>query len=202
MCPKSSPNLSECVKNTIEQMRPLLKSGKLGNGLQTEGFDPHHGGDIFIQKQGVTSNITQITTFGYSDFVIEKIKVDFNNPLFDVIIRIPKMRNRGISENTYSLGWLNSKQKGKFESVIVNMRLRVTLKGVQEKRNGKTYIKWTSIKVIPKVTQLVSRQDAFPDKALNEVINRLANENIGLILPDVEKSVTENQSKIVVNSLI
>lgn len=189
--------MSNCVKNAIEQLRPFLKAGNLGNGLKGEAIEPQPGEDMYIDKPGIISNVTQTTVHGFGDFLIEKIKVDFDKPLFDIIVKIPKTTSHGISENVYSYGgFFNTMSKSKYTTVTKNWRMRITLKGKHEIRKGETYIKWTSVNIVPRILQIETKLiDAFPDKAINDAVNLMMNESIDLIVPDVEKATVVAQSK-------
>lgn len=37
VCPRSSPNLSDCLKYAVENLRPLLRDGQIAPGFITEG---------------------------------------------------------------------------------------------------------------------------------------------------------------------
>lgn len=182
----------------MEQLRPQIKTGDFGNGFKIEGLDPHRSDDIFIKRPGFVSNITQGLSYGCGDFIIEKIKVDFGiQPLFDTIIKVPKVLNKGVSDNAYNFGWLNSKSNSKFATVISDYKMRVTMRGKQELRNGQTYIKWTSIKITPKFSQIKMRMDnAFPDRALNEAVNNFLNQNIEIVKPEIEQAIISTQSEL------
>lgn len=195
------PNLSECVKSAIEQMRPQLKTGDFGNGLKFFPLENVRTSDIFIRRTGIVSNITNQVTLGTGDFVIEKIKIDLNQPLIDLIIRVPKTVTKAISENSYNFGWLNSKSRSNFTSVISNYKARITVKGKQEIRNGEKYINFTSFKVVSKITQIKFRLDnAFADRILNEAVNSFLNQNADIVIPDIEKSNSKDLSEYLMNS--
>lgn len=37
VCPRLSPNISACVKESMESLRPLLKTGRIAPGFSIEG---------------------------------------------------------------------------------------------------------------------------------------------------------------------
>lgn len=39
ICPRSSPRLAECVKTSMDSLRPYLKTGKIGPGFSVDGED-------------------------------------------------------------------------------------------------------------------------------------------------------------------
>lgn len=196
MCPKSSRNLSECVKASIESLRPSIKSGDFGNGFKLEGIDPIRMDDIIIKRSSYSSNVTNSVASGTGDFVIEKIKVDFNNAYFDILIRIPKIFVTGNFDDKFNFGWLNSRASGKLTTWLANLKVRIIFKGHHETKNGQKYIKVNSIIVTPKVSQIKIRmENAFADKTLNEAINSFLNQNVDLFLPEVETSIKSTISE-------
>lgn len=134
---------------------------------------------------------------GAGDFVIEKIKMDFDNPLFDVVAVLPKCEARGYYENTFNLGWLNTRAKGRIVNQLADMKMRLTFKGHHEIRNGQKYIKFDTFNVAAKITKIkIHLENAFPDKALNDAVNGFINQNTDLFVPEVEAAVRQTMSKL------
>lgn len=143
------------------------------------------------------SNVTNSIAYGSGNFVIDKIKVDLNNPVFiDLLLRFPQIKTLASFEDQFNFGWINSKTKGKLTTWLANLRIRITCKGVYENRNGQQYVRMNSIKVIPKVTQIkIKRDDPVSDRTLNEAINSFMNQNVDLFIPEVETSIRISMSE-------
>lgn len=190
ICPRSVPDISSCVKQSIENLSPFLKTGDFGDGFKVEGIDPLKLDDISIRRPNLSSNITQLISYGSGTFVIEKIKVNFDKPSLDLIINVPKSVNIGNYENEFRFGWLNAKAKGKMTSWLGNLKIRIGFKGRLETRNGQKYIKMDTFFVAPKITQIkIYLENVSPDKTFNEVINTFLNQNVEVVAPEIENSI-------------
>jgi len=84
-CPKTSPNLAECIKQAIEATRPFLPTGNFGEGFQVDAFEPFYIGNITINK-GVKMDMIGLQSTGITNFVIDKIRINPEN--FKVSARV------------------------------------------------------------------------------------------------------------------
>lgn len=100
-CPKSSPNIVECLKNAIDAIKPYLKNGEIAPGFKIEGtlslvivsacqthvkfhnyifpgIDPLNVGNVSI-NQGFEVNHWGMKAYGISDFKVDKMRVNLDN---------------------------------------------------------------------------------------------------------------------------
>lgn len=190
ICPKRHPNISECVKQAIEVLRPRIKSGNFGEGLIVQGIDPLRLNDIYILRPSFNANLTNVIASGSGNFNIEKIRVDFDRSLMDVLVTVPKIQVSGYYVNQFGLGILKTRGKGRISAWLGNMKLRIGAKGRHDIKNGQEFIKFDKIVVTPKITQIkIHMENLLPDKALNEGINAFLNQNVNLFVPEVEEAI-------------
>lgn len=67
-----------CFQNTIEALRPYLKTGIIAPDFIIEGIDPLLIGDLDINR-GFEVKHFGMEAFGISDFKVEKIRVNYEN---------------------------------------------------------------------------------------------------------------------------
>lgn len=66
----------------MESLRPYLKTGQFGNGLNVEGLDPLFIGDVSANN-GINLKLIGLQASGISNFKVEKIRVSLE-PLIKV----------------------------------------------------------------------------------------------------------------------
>jgi hypothetical protein len=110
--------LAQCVKESIEFLRPSLKSGNLGNGFLIDSIDPMNIDDIIIQRNSFYVNLNNIKAFGSSNFKIKKIRVSADPFKIDAIIEVPKVEAYGKYKLNMKLGILQLKGDGDVKAVI------------------------------------------------------------------------------------
>lgn len=106
-CQRSSPTLAKCVKDSIELIRPKLKSGDFGNGFAIDPFEPMKIDDILIQKNGLFVHLTNIKSIGASNFIIDKLRINTDHFKVDVIVNVPRIDAIGQYKVQMALGILN-----------------------------------------------------------------------------------------------
>lgn len=162
-----------------------------------QGIDPLRLNDIYILRPSFSANLTNVVTSGSGNFNIEKIRVDFDRSLMDVLVTVPKIQVSGYYANQFGLGIIKTRGKGRISARLGNMKLRISAKGRHEIKNDQNYIKFDRIVVTPKITQIkIYMEDLLPDKALNEGINAFLNQNVNLFVPEVEQAIQTTLCKL------
>lgn len=118
-CQRNSPNLAGCIKESIEHIRPFLKTGDLGNGLKLDGIEPLPIDNIYLERgSGFFFNLLNIKAYNIYNLQVEKIKVRVNPDSInvDIIINIPKVDSLGDYKINLFLGLITIKGEGKFKS--------------------------------------------------------------------------------------
>lgn len=119
ICAKSSPNLATCVKDSIETLRPKLRTGDFGNGFKIDGIEPMVIDDILLERgRGFYFKLLNIKAYKVSNFHIEKIRVNADNFNVDVILDIPNVEAEGDYKINLVLGVIPFTGEGKFKCLI------------------------------------------------------------------------------------
>lgn len=150
-----------------------------------------------MRRSGFQADLKKVIVYGGSDFVIEKIKVDFDKPVFNVQVLLPKIDARGFYASSFNLGgWISTRAKGRIRNQLADLRIRITMKGHLENRNGRTYIKFDAFNISVKIRKIkLTLENAFPDPTLNDAVNTFINENTDLFLPEVEAGIRQTLGK-------
>jgi len=95
-CPRSLPDLSECIREAIELVRPNLATGNFGEGFETDSFDPFLIGDIFVNK-GVKIDLLGMQARGIPNFSIDKISINPDDFKVSLILQFMTLSSQQIS---------------------------------------------------------------------------------------------------------
>jgi hypothetical protein len=77
------------VKDSVEHIRPYLKTGDFGNGFKIDGLEPMIVENLIVDKgKGFYVNLRNIRAYHASNFNIEKIRINTENFNIDAIINI------------------------------------------------------------------------------------------------------------------
>ena len=108
ICSRKSKNLSNCVKESVEHLRPFLKSGDLGENFKVISFEPFLIDEVKINPSpDFNVHLKQLQVKGVSSFGIEKLKVDLKNTTIDVLVNLPLVRFNGKYNMAVKLSVLN-----------------------------------------------------------------------------------------------
>lgn len=119
MCSRSSPDLAQCVKQSIELIRPKLGSGDLGNGFVIQPLEPISIDDITIDHgDGLYLHLTNLKASGATNFRIEKLRINIEKFRIDALVVIPRVEATGDYKLKMNLGVLNLNGEGIHHSVL------------------------------------------------------------------------------------
>jgi Haemolymph juvenile hormone binding protein (JHBP) len=121
LCPRASPNLAQCVKESIEILRPRLKDGDFGGGFVISPLEPLSIDDINIRRgDGFYVNLSNLRAVGAMNFKIEKLRINIDNFKVDAIVTVPRIEAYGQYKLNMLLGVLNLNGQGSMQSVLGN----------------------------------------------------------------------------------
>lgn len=137
LCPRNSPDLAKCVSDSINLLRPTLRSGDFGNGFYVDALDPIKLDDIIIDRgEGFYVNLNNLKATGASNFKITKFRINLDKFRVDAIIDIPKVEAHGLYRLKMLLGVLNLKGEG---NVKANLGTKVVeIRGIGSGKPLKT----------------------------------------------------------------
>lgn len=113
MCQRSNPDLAQCVKQSIELIRPKLGSGDLGNGFVINSLEPIELDDIIINRgDGLFMHLSNLRATGASKFQIQKLRINIEHFRIDALVEIPRVEAVGHYQLKMNLGVLNLNGEG------------------------------------------------------------------------------------------
>ena len=119
VCPRNSQNLAQCVKESIELIRPRLKTGDLGNGMRIDPLEPFNVEDITINRgDGFYVHLANLKAFGATNFKVGKLRINANDFKIDALVDVPKIDAFGQYKLKMVLGVLNLKGDGNMKANI------------------------------------------------------------------------------------
>ncbi|CRK99076.1 CLUMA_CG011971, isoform A [Clunio marinus] len=194
VCEEKSPRLAECLKNSIESLRPLLKTGKIAPGFVIDGLDPFLLGDISF-SQGFEVSLFNVKVFGASNLKIEKIRINTESFKIELVAFMPKITTESFYAMRWKISLLDIKGQGNAYTILENVKIVLKLTGTDYQRQGATYLKIDNVqlKIQPQSIKLRFDNLFNGNKALEDVGNEVINQNVHLLsanmLPLVEQAI-------------
>lgn len=75
-CPRNLTRLDDCIRDAIDELRPLLVLGDLGDGFHTLPLDPMRLDDLQLGRDetNFVARNTNVMLRGASTFVVDKLR--------------------------------------------------------------------------------------------------------------------------------
>ncbi|XP_070162436.1 protein takeout [Polyergus mexicanus] len=93
ICHRNDPNLNECVKQSVNSLRPYLKTGI--PALQIPPCEPLHVPQIEISQAvgpiSITSTYTDIEVQGGTNFTLKSVKIDVDKDRVRLKLYLPRL---------------------------------------------------------------------------------------------------------------
>ncbi|XP_070496855.1 uncharacterized protein [Chironomus tepperi] len=199
VCFRNDPQLSNCIVQAVNALKPRLASGDLGDGFKTIRLDP-----LYIPKitYGSTSRLrtklTNVYLKGVSNFNIEKLHANINDLKFDMILTFPKIDIKADYQMIF--GYLGAPMfsEGQSYERLENSKVRVTMHGRLIDKNGQKFIKFDPFyfKIIENKINFIDFTNFFPSTTfLGPLIKNYFVNNADFlnakVYPDFEKAFSD-----------
>lgn len=204
VCKKSDPNLSKCIINSIEHLRPKLAKGI--PELNIPPMEPLPIGEIALksgpEQTNIKANISNLKTYGASMFKILDLKPDAGKPRFLVQALVPTLYFEGDYDIDMNFLLIKYKGKGPITGNFTDYKFNLLLNGNKVKRGNKTYVNFTTRLTLQIGKSLLHLGNLFGENAavLGEATNQVISENVDVfvdeIRPALEKSLAEKLTSI------
>ncbi|KAL3282189.1 hypothetical protein HHI36_005383 [Cryptolaemus montrouzieri] len=130
VCRRSDPEVSKCVRESIDFLRPQLKKGI--PELNVPGIEPLFIKEVAIlrgENNNFKAYLRNINVYGASDFEITKLKMNIGKSTFRVGVKIPKLTFNGDYDIDAKILVVPIKGTGKFRANATNCEAQAVLKG-------------------------------------------------------------------------
>ncbi|KAJ1528640.1 hypothetical protein ONE63_007035 [Megalurothrips usitatus] len=201
VCKKNDPKIADCIKDSIEGLRPQLKAGI--PELEVPAMEPLHLREINVTPVQ-NSRLPRFKAVGHnvdargvSDFKIHKIEVDLDTNTYRASIEIPYIRFDGEYEVNVNVLALPIKTRGPMTGNTTDAYGEATLQGHIETRDGQRYLKFDKLDVdIALANYHIYLGNLFGnDPVLSESVNQAINANnkefIKVIKPIIDATASK-----------
>jgi len=206
ICRKSDPHLIDCMKTSIEVIRPFVVRGI--PALDVPSIDPIDIGDLLVSEtarsgsNGVQITAKDIKTYGASSFILRSLEViDYGN-LYNVEVFFPLLHVEGTYDINGSVLLLPIQGTGRFTGNFTDCTGNVRLQFAKKPVNGQDLVQIKKFQIKIKVGKgTIKLYNLFNgDKVLGDAINSVINQNFDTlsqdIIPLVEKALAKTLKRI------
>ncbi|XP_050309451.1 protein takeout-like [Anthonomus grandis grandis] len=198
VCKRTDPNLSKCIIDSIEYLRPKLKEGI--PELNLPSIEPLPLNEIKLRsgpnQAQINANITHLIVHGPSSFKILDLKPDLAKTRFLVQFTIPTLYFKGDYDIDMNVLILKYKGQGPLTGNFTNYVFNCLLKADKVTRNNKTYLQFRNFtltlvtgKSYLHLGNLFGSNDAVLGKATNAFVADNTDLFIDEIKPVLERSL-------------
>ncbi|XP_058062405.1 uncharacterized protein LOC131212527 [Anopheles bellator] len=197
VCHREDPKLTECMKESIETLRPYLARGI--PELDIPSIDPILLGDLIVAEsvpgQGVSISAKDIKAYGPSNFKLKKLTVVEYGKIYSFELELPHLYVEGRYIVDGRILLLPVKGSGKFTGNFTQGIGSVRIKGDRKRINGKDHLSLAKLDIKIKVSDgRIKLENLFGgDRVLGEIINETINQNFNLLstelIPLIEKAL-------------
>lgn len=202
-CHRSDPQIADCIKQRVNELRPKLATGELAEGFTVPRFEPMSLQNIEMSRGSEFKAVfSDLSVYGPSSFIIDKLKVDLDQLIIDIALTLPKLTYKGKYLLKIKLLLLDIAGKGDVSGILENTRARVRLRGQTYQKNGQTYLRFERFQVKILIgTSKIKMENLFNgDPTLGMIGNQFINDNIKLftdeITPGLENSLAETFTEV------
>ncbi|CAG9811071.1 unnamed protein product [Chironomus riparius] len=203
ICHRNDPQINECIIKSIEQLRPRLAAGSLGDGFDLPKIEPFAIQSIKVgTTQDFKVSLKNVLIKGASNFRIEKLRANVNDIKVDVIVNFPKLDIKANYDLIIKIFGQNLDNKGDGFIKLENARARVSLKGSKYSKDGKEYIKFDRfrLKVQPGTIRQLKLSNLFQnDRNIEEAANAFITANSDFLLQNVYPTIEKDLAELLTN---
>lgn len=198
VCSRNDPELSKCVVESVNALRPLLATGKISDDFSIPPLEPLALSTVNMDRGSeFKATFSELLVSGPSKFQIDNLKVNIEKLTFDFNVYLPKLSFRGKYDLKIRLLLLNIAGTGDLKGVLENSRARVKLYNERYEKDGRQYmrVKRLAVKIQIEKGQFDMKDLFNGDPVLSQVGNQFINDNSRLFLdeltPGLERSLSE-----------
>ncbi|EAT47596.1 AAEL001295-PA [Aedes aegypti] len=198
VCRRSNPDISKCITDSVNALRPRLATGKISDEFSIPPLEPLALASVNMDRGAeFKATFSNLLVNGPSKFQVDNLKVNLDKLTFDFNIYLPKLSFRGRYDLKIKLLLLNIAGTGDLKGVLENSRARVKLFCERYDKDGKAFMraKRLAVKIQIEKGQFDMKDLFNGDATLSQVGNQFINDNSRLFLdeltPGLERSLSE-----------
>ncbi|XP_018049388.1 PREDICTED: circadian clock-controlled protein [Atta colombica] len=201
ICQTHDPHYETCVTESIEYLKPYLKTGVPEYNIPS--LEPLILKKItFIPTSNLRLEASDVETKGASNFIIKKVKIDFNTLIVLVDVELPNIQVEGTYGMDGKLLLLPIRGSGPIHGNFSNCIGACKIQIEKYLENGEEKMRITDFKLKISVDKGIIKLDNLfgGEQVLGDVINLAINNNFDLFLkelsPLVEKALSDSFQNI------
>uniref|UniRef100_A0A6M2DY58 Putative hemolymph juvenile hormone binding protein n=1 Tax=Xenopsylla cheopis TaxID=163159 RepID=A0A6M2DY58_XENCH len=202
VCSRKDVDLSECLQQSMEGLRPVFLEGDPARSIPS--LEPLEVGDLLVGDYGRSSgglrvSATEIKAWGASNFRIQKVKGDLDKMTYYFEVLLPRLETTGKYSVEGNVLLLPIKGNGPFTGNFTDCIGKAVVTGEVVDKNGEKHVQFTDVKIKIKVGKgRLHLKNLFGgDKALGDIINQTINSNFELLSQDIIPLIEKALSKFV-----
>ncbi|KAG8221912.1 hypothetical protein J437_LFUL002471 [Ladona fulva] len=204
VCKKNDPKVNDCIKKSIEDMRPQLIKGI--PEINVPAFEPLVLPEVVVKSGNPGANFKatgkNVKVYGGGGFILDSVQADLNKNEFKASLTFPNLFFESAYEVDGQILVLPLKGKGPLTANATNVKGEILLKGEVKEKGGDKFLTFTSLNVKVKIDNYKIHLDGLfgGDKVLGDATNAALNEGnvdfIRAVTPVVEETTAAVLLKI------
>lgn len=203
ICKRDQNTINECVKNSIENIRPNLISGIPELNVPT--LEPFYIPEIVAvsgELVPLKASGKDVKVSGAGNFTIKSIVVDLETLTIRGKVRFPRLHLDGRYNLDTQILIVPLRGEGNLVANAVKCDADILLKSKLIMQDGKEYLRFTSLDVDISIKDYRIRLDGLfnGNKALGDATNEAINQNRGEFLKTTQPYLEKTVAKILLDS--
>ncbi|XP_077289399.1 circadian clock-controlled protein daywake-like [Arctopsyche grandis] len=203
VCKRDPDTISDCVKNSIELLRPKLTEGI--PELKVPSIEPFVIPELVVDQGNVIRFKAvgrDVKVTGASNFKLKSLHVDLDSLQIKGRVYFPRLEFDGKYDLDARLLAIPVHGKGHIETNATKCFAEILLQGKLEEKNGKEYLKFSSVTTDIEVQDYslhitnLFNGDQQLDSIANEVLNQNKGEFLRASKPFIERTCSNLFKKI------
>nr|KAF7409176.1 hypothetical protein H0235_014028 [Vespula pensylvanica] len=207
VCKRNDPNIVNCITESVEYLKPYLQKGVPEYNIPS--LEPLLLKQLIAsEKSGLRINAKNVEAYGASDFTITNLKVNLDELIFAMEIKLPHLHVKGTYEINGKILLLPIEGSGPMIGNFTQCTGSVTVHAMKRQLpNGENHVQIDEFKMRITVGKGTLNLDNLfgGEKVLGDVINTAINSNFDAFIkelqPLIEKALSDAFREIA-NSIV